>query len=138
MIRNILKSDYNGYISLLGACISNRRYDRFLDTVLGDTHVILVVEVDKTIVGTGTLFIEEKMTYGGCKMGHVENVLVKEEYRRRGLGEELVARLVDMAKEAGCYRVDLNCKANLEHFYGKNGFIRRGLHMSTYIKENMQ
>ena len=138
MIRNILKSDYNGYISLLGTCISNHRYDRFLDTVLGDTHVVLVVEVDKTIVGTGTLFIEEKMTYGGCKMGHVENVLVKEEYRRRGLGEELVARLVDMAKEGGCYRVDLNCKANLEHFYGKNGFIRRGLHMSTYIKENMQ
>ncbi len=138
MIRNILKSDYNAYISLLGTGISNRSYDCFLDTVLNDTHVILVMEADNSIVGTGTLFIEEKMTYGGCKMGHIENVLVKGEYRSRGYGEALVGRLVSLAKEGGCYRVDLNCKANLEHFYGKNGFIRRGLHMSTYIKENMQ
>ncbi len=34
------------------------------------------------MIGTGTIFIEEKLTYGGCRMGHIEDIFVHKNHRR--------------------------------------------------------
>ena len=43
--------------------------------------------------------------------GHVEDVVVDSSTRGTGLGKLMVNRLSDMAIEAGCYKIILNCVA---------------------------
>ena len=138
MIRNLLKTDFHKYTQLINSNISLDMYNDFLENVLGDLHIILVIELDNNIVGTGTLFIENKLTYGGCKMGHIENILIDKKFRGKGYGQMIVNKLLNIAKESGCYRVDLNCNSELEKFYKKNNFNQKYLCMNIYFNENFK
>ena len=136
IIRNIHHNDYEHYKKLINSNITKEAYENFIDNVLGDHHIILVIEIGSNIIGSGTLSIEPKLTYGGCKMGHIENIFVHPAHRKKGYGEQLVHKLLEYAKENGCYRVDLNCTSELEHFYEKNGFKQKHICMNVYFKEN--
>ena len=89
-----------------------------------------------SLLGTGTLLIEPKLTYGGCKMGHIENILIDEKYRGKGYGENLVNKLLEISKNEKCYRVDLNCTPELNRFYKKMNFKKKYICMNLYFKEN--
>jgi glucosamine-phosphate N-acetyltransferase len=136
LIRNIIESDYINYIKLIDSNISEKNYNDFINNTLSEYHVILVIELDDTIIGTGTLIIEKKMTYGGCKMGHIENILIDEKFRGKGYVEKLMEELLSISKKKKCYRVDLNCNSELKHFYEKNGFNEKHICMNIYFKEN--
>lgn len=138
IFRNVATNDYNEYINLIHTDISKEKYDIFIDNVLGDYHQIIVLELESKLIATGTLLIEEKLTYGGCKMGHIENILVDDKYRGKGYGELLVKELLDKAKIMKCYRVDLNCNIELENFYKKNNFNASSISMSIFFKENFK
>ena len=138
-MRNLEKTDYERYVRLTGSGISRDQFDTFIAGVLDESHIIVVIEDSLgNITGAGTLLIEEKLTHGGCKMGHIENVLIDDEHRGRGHGERLVGYLLDLAKTNGCYRVDLNCQSELESFYERNGFSKNSISMNVYIKENFE
>lgn len=47
---------------------------------------------------------------------------VHEDYKRRGIGQELVARAVAFAKDRGCEWVHVDFEDHLESFYQKCGF----------------
>lgn len=76
------------------------------------------------------------MTYGGCKMGHIENIIVDGAFRHNGYGEKIVNELLSIAKEKRCYRVDLNCTEELKSFYQKNNFEKKHICMNVYFREN--
>jgi glucosamine-phosphate N-acetyltransferase len=136
--RNIVKNDYNEYIKLINSNISRKHYDNFIDNVLGNDHQIIVLEIENKLIGTGTLLIEEKLTHGGSKMGHIENILIYDEFRGKGMGEQLVNELLKRSKENKCYRVDLVCEKELEKFYIKNNFNADSISMSILFKENFK
>ena len=138
IFRNIVKSDYNDYKKLINTDISKEKYEHFIDNILGDYHQIIVLEFENKLIGTGTLLIEDKLTYGGCKMGHIENLLIHENYRGNGYGELLVKKLSDTANNMKCYRVDLTCNIELENFYKKNNFNTNSVSMSLFFKENFK
>ena len=138
IFRNIVKSDYNDYKKLINTDISKEKYEHFIDNILGDYHQIIVLEFENKLIGTGTLLIEDKLTYGGCKMGHIENLLIHENYRGNGYGELLVKKLSDTANNMKCYRVDLTCNVELENFYKKNNFNTNSVSMSLFFKENFK
>lgn len=52
---------------------------------------------------------------------------VLSEYRRRGIGEQLVRRYVEAARERGKKGVILTCKEEKIHFYEKIGFTCHGV-----------
>tara|TARA_B110000908_G_C10212759_1_gene431128 strand:- start:43 stop:468 length:426 start_codon:yes stop_codon:yes gene_type:complete len=136
--RNITYSDYEQYKTLINSSISYDYLKHFIDTILNDNHVIIILEMYNKIIGTGTLFIEDKLTHGGCRMGHIENILIHSEYRKKGLGVHLMKYLLHLAKINLCYRVDLNCSDELESFYKKNGFNKKYLCMNILFKENFK
>lgn len=138
MFRKIQLNDYLQYCKLINSTISQEKYNNFLQNILNDKHIILVVEKDNNLIGTGTLLIEEKMTYGGCKMGHIENVLVDENYRGYNIGINLVNELLDISKSGGCYRTELNCSEELIKFYEKNNLYKHQVSMSIFFKENFK
>lgn len=82
----------------------------------------LIVLLDDFIIGTGSIFIEQKFSRSGGKVGHIEDVAVLEDYQRTGIGRMLIDQLVDIAKHAGCYKVILNCSEKTSPFYMKLGF----------------
>ena len=85
-------------------------------------HIIHVAIDDKKIIGSTTLFIEQKFIHDGGLVGHIEDVVVRKDYEGRGIGMKLVISLLDVAKQRKCYKTILNCEDSLKPFYEKIGF----------------
>lgn len=134
---NLSKKHYEQYITIINSSVTKDYFNNYIDNILNNNHQIIIIEDNEhNLIGSGTIFIEEKLTHGGCKMGHIENVLIDENYRGNGYGELLVKYLLEICKENKCYRVDLNCNSELEEFYQKNNFEKKHLCMNIYFKEN--
>ena len=82
-----------------------------------DSSKIYVVEKDGQIVGTGKLLIETKFF---DPVGHIEDIVIDEQYRNLNLGKKLVKFLIDVAQhEYKCYKVVLNANETVTPFYVK-------------------
>lgn len=134
---NLSKEDYKEYVKLINSNITEEYFYNYIDNILNDNHQIIILKDNENkLIGSGTILIEEKLTYSGCKMGHIENVLIDEKSRGKGYGEILIKYLLEICKMNKCYRVDLNCNSELEKFYEKNNFKKKHLCMNIYFKEN--
>ena len=85
-------------------------------------HIIHVAIDGKKIVGTTTLFIEQKFIHNGGLVGHIEDVVVRKDYEGKGIGIKLVTSLLERAKEKNCYKTILDCKDDVNQFYERIGF----------------
>ena len=85
-------------------------------------HIIHVAIDDKKIIGTTTLFIEQKFIHNGGLGGHIEDVVVRKDYEGRGIGIKLVTSMLERAKEKNCYKTILDCKDDVKKFYERIGF----------------
>ena len=135
-IRPINIDDYKKYISLINTSIDKESFNNFITNVLGDLHIIYVLEKKNNIIGTGTLYIEKKLTHNLCKMGHIENIFIDKNHRGNGYGEKIVKKLLEYAEINKCYRVDLTCTEELVPFYNKNKFTVNNVCMNILFKDN--
>ena len=135
-IRELNINDYTNYTSHINSTITETSYTHFINNILNENHHIVVIEYESRIIASGTLLIEHKMTYGGCKMGHIENILVDECMRGKKFGSMIVNYLTTIAKENNCYRIDLTCVPELKKFYKTNGFINENISFTMLIPEN--
>ena len=87
-------------------------------------HIIYVAIDDKKIIGSTTLLIEQKFIHDGGLVGHIEDVVVRKDYERRGIGIKLVTSMLERAKEKNCYKTILDCKDDVKQFYERVGFKR--------------
>ena len=87
-------------------------------------YQIYVAVLDSKVVGTTTLYIEQKFIHDGGKVGHIEDVAIRKEYQGMGIGEKVVKALLEHAKKEGCYKTILDCTDDLIPFYEKIGFKR--------------
>ena len=87
-------------------------------------HIIHVAIDDEKIVGSTTLFIEQKFIHDGGYVGHIEDVVVRKDYEGKGIGIKLVTSLLEYAKEKNCYKTILDCKDDVKQFYERIGFKR--------------
>ena len=85
-------------------------------------HIIHIAIDDKKIVGSTTLFIEQKFIHDGGLVGHIEDVVVRKDYEGKGIGIRLVTSLLERAKEKNCYKTILDCKDDVKQFYERIGF----------------
>lgn len=87
----------------------------------------------RQLLATGSLHVLEKFVHGCAKVGQIEDVVVDPRARRRGLGQELVRRLVQAARERGCYKVMLNCAEHRVGWYEHCGLQRKEVQMVRYF-----
>ena len=84
--------------------------------------------LDDKIIGRAFLFI----IYNDLHQkpyGLLEDVFVEEEYRGKGIGKELVKRVIEKAKELGCYKLIATSRFGREivhKFYENLGFKKWG------------
>jgi glucosamine-phosphate N-acetyltransferase len=79
-----------------------------------------VALLDDVVVGYGSVVIEMKIR--GGHMGHIEDIVSHEDFRRKGIGKAIVSSLSDFAKEEGCYKLALGCAEHNVEFYRKCGY----------------
>lgn len=68
---------------------------------------LLVLDVDDAIVATTYLNVIPNLTRALAPYAVIENVVVEERLRGRGLGKQLMAATLQMAWDAGCYKAML-------------------------------
>ena len=91
--------------------------------------VVLDEKVD--VVGYGSIFIERKIR--GGKMGHIEDIAVHPDFRKKGIGKLLINALYQIAQEEKCYKVSLVCKEHNLSFYQKCDFLIDGISLSKFL-----
>ena len=136
MIRNLEIEDYDkGYFDLLSQLtsankITQEKFEKIFNQVKNN---IFDIEEDGKIVVSGTLFIEQKFIHDGGLVGHMEDIVVDKDYRKKGYGYQIVLHLIKKAKENGCYKIIADCQDSLLNFYSKNGFHSHGHQIALYF-----
>jgi len=90
------------------------------------TRRLLVAEIEGAqIAGTADVVIVANLTHTGRPWAVVENVVVSNRHRRRGIGRALMQEAVRRAQMAGCYKVQLlsgKQRGGAHEFYRSLGF----------------
>ena len=91
--------------------------------------IILLYTFDKNeLIGCGTIIKLEKLHNN--PIGQIEDVIISEKYRGKGLGKIIINKLVMIGiNEFKCYKIILNCLDKNIEFYTKCGFNIAGIEM---------
>lgn len=133
IIRKLTQTDYNKYLVMINEFRTTVfTEEQFIETLkyIGPFSEIWVIEKDDEIIATGTIIYEKKLIFNNGKLAHIEDVCVKEKYRKFGFGKIIVNHLMNEAKERDCYKVTLVCNESNIRFYEKCGMEMRGVQMS--------
>jgi PhnO protein len=147
--RHLCREDYKKYKELINSyTLSESHFNEFVENVLNKhKHMIIVAETisgsnnnsTTIMVGTGTIFIEEKLTYGGCRMGHIEDIFVHKNHRGNGYGLKIIEELLSIADKNECYRIDLACNDSNVKFYEKLKFSKNTINsMSIFLEHHFK
>ncbi|MCL2141566.1 MAG: GNAT family N-acetyltransferase [Methanimicrococcus sp.] len=77
------------------------------------------------IIAACYVCIIPNLTHGGKSIGYIENVITDIEYRRKGIGKNIIKNAIEYAKEQNCYKVVLqsgNQRTEAHVFYDSIGF----------------
>ncbi|MFC1900489.1 GNAT family N-acetyltransferase [Chloroflexota bacterium] len=86
---------------------------------------LIVAEENEEVIGTTMLMIVPNLSHKGLPWMVIENVVVDEKYRRKGIGKLMMEYCNSRAKEAGCYKVQLmsdKSRKEAHEFYNAIGY----------------
>ena len=132
-IRKLTNLDYNKYLVMINEFRTTVfTEEQFIETLqyIKPFSEIWVIEKDDDIIATGTIIYEKKFIFNCVKLAHIEDVCVKEKYRKFGFGKKIVNHLMNEAKKQECYKVTLVCNESNIGFYENCGMEMRGVQMS--------
>ena len=112
-------------------------YEKIFEQIESDPgHKLIVAKVDGTIVGSADMVIVPNLSHRGLSWAVMENVIVEEKMRRKGIAGAMVQYLVDLARESGCYKIGLSSSKErpaAHSFYESLGFKQYGLGFRIYF-----
>ena len=138
IIREIEENDFdNGFfetlsnLSTVGGIKTNEvlKKEIIKEIITNNDYIIIISEDVKSreVVGTATLLIEQKFIHNGGKVGHIEDVVTRRGYEGRGIGKEIINKLITISRERGCYKIILDCDEKVCKFYEKIGFKKKAI-----------
>lgn len=77
------------------------------------------------VVGAAELIVVSNLTHQGRPWAVIENVIVSEAVRGCGAGTALLEHLIDIARDSGCYKVQLHSgkqRVDAHRLYRRVGF----------------
>jgi len=84
-----------------------------------------IAKEENKILGSLYICIIPNLSNNGKSIGFIENVIIDEKYRNKGIGKKLMEMAVEYAKENNCYKVTLQSgiiRTEAHKFYEKIGF----------------
>ena len=96
-------------------------------------NIFLYIDGSNNILGALTLLVEQKFIHNGTCAAHVEDFVVKQEFRGQNIGKDLIHHAINYAKDHNCYKIILDTNSKLEKYYASYGFINKGTTMGLYF-----
>jgi len=140
-IRQCRSEDFGQIMELLRQLWPDKRLDSVaLQTVFdralfSGAQTYLCAVNGQRIVGFGSLTLKNNLWQEGY-LGHVDELIVDREFRGRGIGSQLLERLVSAAREQDCRRIELDSarhRKEAHEFYRQHGFEERALLFSRAL-----
>lgn len=117
-----------GLLGELGYPSQAAATDERLEVVLGfDDAGVLVVEADRQVVAVGAYQLIHALERRR-DMCRLTSLVVRADHRRRGAARAVVAAIESIAREAGCFRLEVTTQVHREDavgFYESIGFAER-------------
>lgn len=134
MIRLLESKDYDKYYNLINKFRQTKfTYDDFLNFIESNHINVWIIEINDCLVGTGTILFEQKLIHNFGVVAHIEDVVISDNYKKKGYGLLLIQHLIQESKDKSCYKIILNCDEKIKFFYEKNNFKTTGIQMSYYL-----
>jgi GNAT superfamily N-acetyltransferase len=100
-----------------------------------DRRAYLCACLGEQIIGFGTLMIRDCLWLQG-DVGYICDLVVDQEHRGSGVGTALVEKAVEIARQRGCRRVELDSgfhRTAAHQFYEGRGFEKRAFLFSKIL-----
>ncbi len=141
LIRNARKEDYGAVVGLLkqlwpGKSLNLERLVRILEHMAtSPDYVLLCAEREHELIGFASLAILSNLWQEGLIM-YLTTMIVDERHRRTGIGKLFMGRILEIALQKGCAKIELESafhRAGAHAFYAKMGFEKRAYFFSKDI-----
>src|SRR5688572_5627589 len=112
-IRECNAEDFPEVMKLLQQLWPEKKLDTALLQVVfnralaSDSQTYLCATDNGCLVGFGSLTLKNNLWQEGF-LGHVDELVVESDARGKGIGTQLLDRLVEIARHRGCRRVELD------------------------------
>ncbi len=90
---------------------SNTEREVFEHILADPNRFLLVAAVGHTVVGTADMLAMPNLSRSAQPWAVVSNVSVAPEFRRKGIASVLLKELIQFARDAGCYKIELTSNA---------------------------
>lgn len=90
-----------------------------LARAVANSQFVVTVYDDQKLVGFGRVLTD------GVLHAMIYEMIVHPEYQGRGIGTQILQRLLNWCNEAGIRDIQLFCAQGNRSFYEKNGFVSR-------------
>ena len=92
LIKNNKIDFKNQYLNILSKLsytpiISNEIFFNNLNKIFQNGNIIVALH-KKQIIGTGTLFLQPKLSHGGKNIGQIEDIVIDDNYRSLRIGKK--------------------------------------------------
>lgn len=94
--------------------------------------LIALDQDDKTIIGMAYFSVQNSSK--GFRIGYISNLIVKEEKRRIGIGEEIIRKIIDHSKSNHIHSIRLALRPDID-IGAKKLFIKLGFKNVLHIYE---
>ena len=130
-IKSLDKSHSSDVVNILIDSFSNN-YDKELnESIFSSDEVDGIVAMEEgNVLGYASIHYIKKITR---KSGIIEDVVVKENQRGKGIGKLLVKNLIEKAKKNNCDKIILSSSEKNIKFYEKLGFQKNEFEMIMRI-----
>ncbi len=141
LIRQAIQSDessvYDLITSLMGFPLDREAFhDVFARNLHSESVLYYVAESGGVIVGFGSLHIKLLLRHAGLA-GEIQELVVHETVRSKGIGAELVSRLEEEAQKRGCVSIEVTTRkrwVDAQRFYERMGFKQTHVNFTKELK----
>ena len=130
-IKSLDKSHSTDVIKILIDSFSKNYDKKINESIFSSDEVDGIVALEKgNVIGYASIHYIKKITR---KSGIIEDVVVKENKRGKGIGKLLVNNLIEKAKKNNCDKIILSSSEKNLKFYQKLGFQKNEFEMIMRI-----
>ena len=108
-----------------------------------DKNSNVLIAIDEELKVCGVLIcrvkiIENHINIKDTRILWIDEIVIKDEFKRQGIGKKLIYKAKEIAKKENCSRLELNCwifNKNAIEFYKKIGMNEQRITMEMKIEE---
>jgi len=144
-IRPCTEEDFAAVLGLLGELWPGRRLDAaalhvvYSRSLASESQFYLCAEEEGAVIGFCSLSLKNNLWQAG-DLAHIDELVVAQRQRRKGIGCALMTAAIKLAIESGCASIELDSAFHREdahRFYESQGFENRAFLFSKSLRSEL-